>query len=224
MGSKLGIYVIHAGDLPVDWFRIAQPAVAVSMDHNPDYWRQVKAVSPRTLLLGREYVPETEQVFANPVADARRFFDRMRLSADKTRGVYDGWMLYNEPAVWNPTDAANLSAFTVECARLMKAAGFKTVAYSFPEGHPDLALWRYLVDGVRACDYLGLHEYDWPTMHRTQSWRCLRYRQVYAALPPDVQAKVQIVIAECGLDGGVRNEATGQPFAPQRGWKAVSTG
>ncbi len=217
--SKLGLYVIRAGDVPVDWFARAQPAVAVSMDPNPAYWRAVKAASPRTLLLGREYVHESQQVFGDPLADARRFFERMKLSADNLRGVYDGWMAYNESAVWNPTEAAHLSAFHVEWARLCHAAGFRCGAYSFPEGHPDLALWPYLVDGVRACDWLFLHEYDAPEMWRTQGWRCLRYRQVYSALPPDVRAKLQIVVTETGLDGGVRNEATGQPFAPQRGWK-----
>ena len=208
--SKLGIYLINTGDLPVDWFAKAHPCNAVSMDHNPSYWQSVKAASLTTEIIGRYYLEESQQQFGNPVADAQAFYNRMLPSANAMRNVYAYWTAYNEPVLNNEQDARNLSAFTVEWSRLMHAAGFKTLAYSFSVGNPQLAYWPLLADGIRACDGLALHEYSAPTMDAQQSWLCLRYRQVLTWLPADLK-QVPIWITECGIDGG----PIGQP---QQGW------
>lgn len=215
---KLGIYVINCGDLPLDWFAKAQPTLVVSMDANPDYWREVKRVSPRTFILGRYYVDS--QPFDSPIQNAIDFCTLMRPSALLMKGIYDAWMSYNEPAVWNQTDAENLSRFTSVWSDKMHFDGIETAAYSFSEGHPDLSLWPYLTEGIRRSNYLCLHEYDWPTMYRTQGWRCLRYRKVLKALPEDMQ-NTPIIIGETGIDGGVTNEQTSQPFAPVTGWNGT---
>jgi hypothetical protein len=209
--SKLGIYVINCGDLPIDWFAQAQPVIAMSMDHNPDYWREVKRVSPGTMIIGRYYADT--QSFDDPENQAQAFFNQMRPCVESMRGIYETWMSYNEPAIWNEDDARRLSRFTVAWSNLMHGLGVKTVAYSFSEGHPDLSLWPFLVEGVRACDYLGLHEYDAPEMNRTFLWRCCRYRQVLAALPADLRQN-PIIIGETGIDGGVSGVDR-----PQCGWK-----
>ncbi|CAK0747808.1 hypothetical protein CCP3SC15_1500007 [Gammaproteobacteria bacterium] len=217
MKSKLGPYVINKDDLPLEWYRIAQPRVVFSMDHSREHWSAVKSVSPQTLIFGRYYLEEGEQRFDNPKANAEWFADRIMPNANMMRGVYDGWMAYNEPVITNETDAANLSAFTLRWSELMHAQGIKTLAYSFSEGSCLLELWPFLTAGVAACDYLCFHEYDAPEMWRTQGWRCLRYRKALAALPSAYRNK-PVVIGETGIDGGV-----GGIDQPQRGWKAFGS-
>ncbi len=213
MKSKLGIYVINCGDLAVAWFERAKPVLAVSMDHNPDYWRQVKAVSPGTFVLGRYYVDEGEQRFDSPGADADWFFGLVRPHALRMHALYDAWMGYNEPKVSHVDAAIRLSQWTVRFAELMHALGTKVAAYAFGEGNPEPELWWVLAKGLADSDYLCLHEYDAPDMRRTETWRCLRYRRALAALPAELRDK-PIVIGECGIDGGVDGV-----WRPREGWR-----
>ncbi len=211
MKSKLGVYVISPGGLDlVEYFRLAQPRVAVSMDHSLDTWRECKRVSPNTLIIGRHYVDDAEQVFAdNPEARAQQFFDAMLPAARQMQGVYDAWMGYNESVVSSDDDARALSRFYVRWGDLMRGAGFASCAYSFATGNPELNYWPILAEGLRHCDYLSLHEYSAPAMDAIQTWLCLRYRRVVDALPAD--ARRPIVITECGIDGGPISR-------PQEGW------
>jgi|GEM_PF-1473951 hypothetical protein len=212
--SKLGIYVISLNGIDIlDYVRRAMPRVILSMDHSPDIWRQVKQISPNTFLLGRYYLDDGEQVFDQPELDATNFFNRMKPDADKMRGIYDAWMGYNESVIHSNADASNLARFYVQWGRLMRDAGFKTAAYSFATGNPPAGFpnpdgngnepnyWNLLADGVRACDYLSLHEYSAPHMQDLQGYLCLRYRRAWASLPAD--ARKPILITECGIDGGV---------------------
>jgi hypothetical protein len=199
MKSKLGLYVINTGDAPIAWFAKAQPRIVVSMDHNLDYWQNVKSVSPNTFILGRHY-------FDTQVINGAQWFNAMLSDANHMRGVYDAWMSINEPAILNQQDAINLQAETFVWSNYMHKIGIKTAAYSFGEGHPDLALLPFLKN--HACDYYSRHEYDAPEMWRTQTWRCLRYRREREFFPQP------FIISEAGIDGGV----TGVD-KPQRGWR-----
>lgn len=223
--SKLGVYVISLVGIDIlDYVRRAMPRVIVSMDHNPDIWRQVKEFSPNTFLLGRHYLDDGQQRFNQPESDAENLFKRMTRDAEKMRGIYDAWMGYNESIVRSDAEAANLSRFYVEWARLMRDAGFKTAAYSFAAGNPPAGFsnpdgkgsepnyWRLLEDGLSACDYLSLHEYSAPHLQDQQGYLLLRYRRVYELLSED--ARKPIIISECGIDGGVIPDGS----VAQRGW------
>jgi hypothetical protein len=224
--SKLGIYVIALAGIDIlDYVRHALPRLILSMDHSPDLWRQVKQLSPNTFILGRYYLDDGEQVyFDQPELRAAQFFERMRPDAEKMRGIYDAWMGYNESVVQSDAEARRLSRFYVEWGRRMRAADLRSAAYSFSTGAPAAGFpnpdgsccepnyWPLLADGVRACDYLSLHEYSAPRMQDLQGFLCLRYRRVWESLPPD--AHRPILITETGIDGGV---IPGGNFA-QKGW------
>jgi hypothetical protein len=214
MKSKLGIYVINVGDFDaVDYCRRAQPRIAISMDHNLDTWKQIKQVSPNTFIIGRYYVDDGEQIFAdNPEQRAEQFFQKMKPDADKMRGIYDAWMGYNESVVQANDTATALSRFYVRWGDLMRAAKLVSCAYSFATGNPEVEYWPLLADGLRHCDLLSLHEYSAKTMDQNSSWLCLRYRRAIAALAPD--ARKQVVITETGIDGGVLPD----PNEAQKGW------
>jgi len=182
------------------------------MEHSLDTWQAVKKTSPNTFIVGRYYVDDGDQVFADdPEGRAEKLFALMKPAADKMRGVYDAWMGYNESVVNSPEDAQALSRFYVRWGDLMRAAGLGSCAYSFATGNPELNLWQYLADGVRHCDLLSLHEYSAPTLDNLQTWLCLRYRRAMDALPAD--ARRPIVITETGIDGGA-----GPVNKPQDGW------
>lgn len=224
MKSKLGIYFISLGGFDVPgYLSTAQPRIVVSMDHSVDTWKAAKQASPNTFIVGRHYLDDSEQIFEDdPEGRAEQFFAAMKNEAKQMRGIYDAWMGYNESVVQSPDAAQKLSRFYVRWGDLMRAAGFKSCAYSFATGNPargdprpDGSLepnyWPFLADGLRHCDLLSLHEYSAPTMDVWANFLCLRYRKVMDLLPPD--ARRQIVITETGIDGGV-----GSANRPQEGW------
>lgn len=224
--SKLGIYVIsNAGVNVVDYVRHTMPRVILSMDHNLETWREVKAISPDTFILGRYYLDDGEQVYLdNPEVRATEFYARMRPDMEKMRGVYDAWMGYNETIINSDVQARRLSRFYARWGQLMRHGGFKSAAYSFATGTPAAGFpnpdgdgnepnyWEFLTGGLRECDYLSLHEYSAPRMQDLQGFLCLRYRHVWGLLPED--ARRPIIISETGIDGGV---IPGGSMA-QKGW------
>lgn len=224
--SKLGIYVISLGGVDVvEYVRQAMPRVILSMDHNPGTWQQVKQVSPNTMIVGRHYVDDGDQIFADqPVQRATALFNNMKPDMEKMRGIYDAWMGYNESVINSESDARALSQFYVTWGNLMRAANLKSAAYSFATGTPAAGFpnpdgngnepnyWAFLADGLRACDYLSLHEYSAPLMKTLEGFLCLRYRHVHDILPAD--ARRPIIITETGIDGGV---IAGGASA-QKGW------
>jgi LysM repeat protein len=214
MKSKLGLYYISLGGMDVvGYLSIAKPRVIVSMEHSADTWRAAKQASPNTLIVGRHYVDDPEQIFEDdPEGRAEQFFNAMRPHAEQMRGIYDAWMGYNESVVQSPQAAQKLSRFYVRWGDLMRDAGLVSCAYSFATGNPELELWQHLVDGLKHCDLLSLHEYSAPTMDVWQTWLCLRYRRAMDALPAD--ARKPIVITETGIDGGA-----GPANKPQWGWR-----
>lgn len=182
--------------------------------------REAHNHSPATVFVGRVYFPDqqverdertpVDTVFNyDPLADARGAFAQMQGILAKTAGLVTVWEGYNEVPLDTTaplTDrelqkARNYNAFTVEMARLMHGAGLQYAAYSFSTGNPvHLELWDLLLDGLRASDYLALHEYIAPNEQWTEFDKsmCNRYRAVHSRLPAD--ARKPILITESGAD------------------------
>lgn len=223
--SKLSLHISQwlDPDRTYDFIeRTRPPVVKVFGDAGLDdaKIREAKSRSPGTTFVGRMYFPnqgierdEREPVDTvmtyDPIADARGAFAQMRDIIEKMRGLVDVWEGYNEIPIDTEkplTDrerkkASNYNAFTVEMARLMHDAGMKYAAYSFSTGNPvHVELWDLLVDGLRASDYLALHEYIAPDENWTEFNfdMCIRYRQIQAHVP--ASARRPILITECGAD------------------------
>ncbi len=182
--------------------------------------REAKTRSPASVFVGRMYFPEqgierdektpVDTVFHyDPLADARNAFNQMRGIIEKTRGLVNVWEGYNEIPIDTAhpltererQKARNYNLFTVEMARLMHEAGLQYAAYSFSTGNPvHVELWDLLADGLRASDYLALHEYIAPdeAFSEFDFSMCNRYRQIYARVPEN--ARKPILITECGAD------------------------
>jgi hypothetical protein len=224
--SKLSIHISNwlNPDATYDFIARAQPPVVkVFGDAGLDDMkiRQARNSSPNTLWVGRVYFPDQLLEHLDdsypgdainnydPNADAQNVFQQLQGIMTKLDGLIDIWEGLNEVPIdddqplseRNRQKARAFSAFTVALAGLMHGAGQKYAAYSFSTGNPvHLELWEYLVEGLRASDYLALHEYIVPD----EQWQnfdtgmCNRYRDVYAQVPADAQRPV--LITECGDD------------------------
>lgn len=213
--SKLGLHVnvIMPGvrEIMVE----CKPAIVKTLDHSVEFWREMKAASPATFFVGRMYLPESEQRLDNPAMRGRQMAERLYPVANSMRGVYDCWEGYNEKGCNTTEEARVYNEFAVSFAEAMHREGHKVAAYSFATGNPELGMWPYLLDGLRASDYLALHEYSAPSMQDKATWLCLRYRRAYELLPSD--CRKPLLITECGIDGGVIGKVN-------RGWAEFCKG
>lgn len=197
--------------------------------------REAKLRSPLTLVVGRMYFPdqgierdEREPVDTvlnyDPVADARNAFAQLQPIMDKLRGLVDVWEGYNEIPIDTPAPltererqkARNFNAFTIELAKLVRGFGCKYAAYSFSTGNPvHVELWDLLVEGLRASDYLAVHEYIAPNAEWTDFNETMlnRYRAAYERVPQD--ARRPVLITEAGADFNGEHGFMGKIGVPQ---------
>jgi len=224
MKSKIGLHINGFWGGEGDWIERAKPQVLVSLDHNPDRWRDLRAKSPNTFIIGRYVAYDDGDPRYYPTGDgdtpegarqkAENFFNAMRSDVEKMRGLYDAWVGINEPVCHTNAHAENLSAWHERWGDLMKSIGVTSVAYTFSQGVPEKGHWAILAKGLEHCDLLGLHEYWCPHWNSPNMipWHTLRYRTAWEQLPDS--AKRPIVITECGADGGAA-----EPPLHTDGWK-----
>jgi len=219
--TKLGLHVNHPPFKFIQFVRETQPRIIKFLDPNFDTVKACRDASPNSMLIGRLVPP---QPLDNPEQNAKDLAAFIRPFADRLHDLYEAWEGYNEIGLVDdkPEDriehAKRFNAFQVAFSDAMRANGLKTIAYSFATGNPNLALWQYLQDGAAAADYLGLHEYDAPTMDHDHQQGvaagsggmtlCLRYRRVWDLLEP--RARKPIIIRGRGKDGTRLNVGEGE--------------
>ncbi len=187
--SKLSLHIAGWLDpeVSLDLIRRAQPAILKVYDDaalEENLLRRARELSPDTLFIGRAYIedqvldhidianPGMALARYDPSIHAKRVFDELRPVVDKLGGLIDVWEGLNEIVVDRPGPllssyrqmARAYSRFTVALAELIHSTGQKYAAYSFPTGHPNhIELWDTLAEGLKASDYLAIHEYMSPT-------------------------------------------------------------
>ena len=210
--TKLGLHVNKVTNLLVPFVRDTKPRIIKFLDHDVGTIKACHDASPNSILIGRLFV--VDQSSDQPQKNAQTLVDKILPVADRLRDYYLAWESYNEENPPTADGAKRFGDFHVHFGELMHAHGLKTVAYNFSTGAPPLEFWQYYQDGAAASDYIGLHEYDAPTMDRLHReslakgengmYLCLRYRRVWDLLRPD--ARKPFIITECGIDGGVIDE------------------
>jgi hypothetical protein len=220
--SKLGLHVNVVARNLVSFMREAKPKVVKFLDHDVGTIKACKEASPNTIFIGRLFTGD--QRFQNPKDDAIRLTEKILPYADTVRGIYEAWEAYNELEPPNETAAKQFNEFHVHFAEQMHKHGLKTIAFNFSAGTPKLEMWQYYQDAAEASDYIGLHEYDAPTLDRIHKqglaegnggmWLCLRYRRMLDLLRPS--ARKPIFITECGIDAIVNPE---EARKNKLGWK-----
>jgi len=234
--TKLGLVISRNDPRVFDLLTTGNVATICTLEYDPNFAADIKAISPKTLLIGRITLPQLDLAsLTDPDAAGRTFAEQLLPIATEPRrlAAFDGWQAYNEPVVTDGEQMARLARFEAERARLLAEAGVRSVIGNFGTGQPDLALWPHFRPALEAAiqhkGYLGLHEYSAPTMQygtpqdplgwdadpAQEGWLTLRYRKVYRGYLEPNGLVLPLILTEVGIDGLVAN----RPGPPGQGWQ-----
>lgn len=233
--TKLGLFVTRNDPALFDLIVTKNVALVKTLELDANFVRQIKEMSPDTLIVGRIDLPQIDLSAIDPMHEARQFVERLLpIAGDPERmRWFDAWEAYNEPVPMDNAAIRRLADFEAERTRLLAERGIRSVIGNFGTGHPPLEFWPDFLPAVQAVKeydgYLGLHEYSAPVMwfgtgkHQLnptadegdEGWLTLRYRKVYRQFLIPRDLVVPLLITECGIDGMVG----GRPGPKGRGWK-----
>ena len=237
--SKLGLFVGRYSPQMFDVLSTQAVTVVKTLELDPNFAADIKAKSPRTLLIGRIDLPQLSLATLDPIAAAHDFVNRLLPIAEdeRRRPYFDGWEAYNEPVVGNDDEMKRLGDFEAERTRLLAARGIRSVVGNFATGSPPLEQWQYFMPAIQAVKenngWLGLHEYGAPVIYflstrdnqgrypgvspEDSGWHTLRYRKVYNEILKPAGMVVPLIFTELGVDGLVKNDRPGP--SEGRGWQ-----
>lgn len=234
--SKLGVFIARYEPSLFALLRTGNVAVVKTLEYDPNFVAEIKAISPQTLVIARYTpLPTPDLTSFDPLAAARQFAETLLPIATEPRrlAAVDAWEAYNEPVANDASQMAALAAFEAERTRLLAAAGIRSCVGNFGTGQPALELWPAFFPALAAVreygGFLGLHEYSAPYLwfgsgpHQLDpgadegdtGWLTLRYRKVYRHYLQPAGLAVPLVITELGIDGGVAP----RPGPPGLGWR-----
>jgi hypothetical protein len=234
--TKLGLVITRNDPRVFDLLATGNVATICTLEYDPNFATDIKAASPKTLLIGRITLPQLDLAkLTDPEGAAQAFAQQLLPIATEPRrlAAFDGWQAYNEPVVVDGEQMARLARFEAARTRALAEAGVRSVIGNFGAGNPDLALWPQfrpaLEAAIRHKGFLGLHEYSAPTMqHGTpqdplgwgadpaqEGWLTLRYRKVYRGYLEPNGLALPLILTEIGIDGMVTN----RPGPPGKGWQ-----
>jgi hypothetical protein len=219
-----------------DLLRTGNVAVVKTLEYDPNFVTEIKAISPQTLVVAR-YTPLPLPDLSNwdPVAAAHDFVQLLLPIATEPRRLtnIDCWEAYNEPNPTNAEQMVALATFEAERTHLLAEAGIRSCIGNFSTGQPGLELWPAFFPALEAAEahggYLALHEYSAPYLwfgsgpHQLQAgsdegdegWLTLRYRKVYRNILQPAGLDIPLIITEAGIDGQVGN----RPGPKGKGWR-----
>lgn len=233
--TKLGLFVAWYEPQIMDLIRTHNVAVLVTLELDPTFLADVRARSPKTVIVGRVVLPSIDLSAADPLVEARRAVDAvLPLAQDPRRaGLVDAWEGYNEPLPASEDEMRKLATLEVERVRLLSDQGLRAVVGDFGVGQPPLEWWQAFRPALEAArdhgGYLAVHEYSAPTMWQgtnraeldlsaapsDEGWLTLRYRKIYRQYLIPWDLALPLIITECGVDGGI----TDRPGPAGQGWK-----
>jgi hypothetical protein len=196
------------------------------------YLRDVKAISPETVTVGRWNNPPDVDRSRDPAEAAAWMLAEHMPHWRYEAHVVDYWEILNENHSVSLAGHAWLGHFFIEAMDIAEANGYRLALFSYSTGVPMWRDWQAIVEtGVfaRAKEgghALALHEYDWPTMdcrwgeptedlppYDDRGVLAGRYRYLYRDFLIPRDQVIPLVITECGLDPVV-----GGPSLPTH-WK-----
>ncbi|MCA9941357.1 MAG: hypothetical protein KC418_22100, partial [Anaerolineales bacterium] len=227
--SKLGLHVVRNNDPNIMAFvRAAQPAVMKAVD-DVGFLEEVKAVSPRTLTIGRLNV--AHQDYAGTPEQAARDFVNAQLATYLQNPFVDYWEGWNEPDP-NMDHMIWYSRFEQERVRLLAEHGLKAAIGGFATGVPEFDEFQLFLPAIDVAlqhqGILSLHEYGAPDMtylyggalpgmdvYPDRGALTFRYRWYYRDILEPAGMVIPLAITEAGIDGIISN----RPGPPGFGWR-----
>jgi hypothetical protein len=233
--TKLGLFVAWFHPQVMELISTGNVAVLKTLELDPAFLAEVKAVSPDTIVVGRADMDQVNLSGTDMPAEARRIAEAVRpLALDSRRaGLVDAWEGFNEPVPGDEEQMRRLGELEAERVRILARDGLRAVVGNFGTGQPPLEWWPAFRPALEAAHehgaYLGLHEYSAPTIwHQTSrqpldfgaapgdsGWLTLRYRKVYDQYLRPWGLELPLILTECGVDGLV----TERPGPEGQGWK-----
>ena len=232
-GSKLTLHTGFTGGLSMAFVRDAKPRLLKILD-NFGPAAEVKALSPGTLIVGRIYEAEPDQVTATRRRERRSGGTRNR---DKILGhpAVDYWEGYNEPDASTVERIAWYAQFEAARVGLLAANGQQGLHRELLHGHPGrdepFGLARLLPRHRRGARAGGdprrprIRHADAAVLRRRDGRRlALRpLPQGLSAVPDSRRAAAcSLAITEAGVDGvapvGWKNHFTGDQYLAQLKW------
>jgi len=219
----------------MDLISTGNVTVLKTLEFDPAFLSDVKARSPKTLIVGRGTLEQLDLNRQDVLSEARRAVEAvLPLALDERRlGLVDAWEGFNEPVPGDLDQMRRLAELEAERTRLLADRGLRAVVGNFGAGQPALEWWPAFRPALEAAQahngYLGLHEYSAPTLwfntnradldfgaaREDEGWLTLRYRKVYRQFLIPWGLGLPLLITECGVDGLV----TDRPGPPGAGWK-----
>lgn len=237
--TKLGLHVtLNMGGV-LDYVAAVHPPVMKGVD-DVGYLKDVKAISPSTVTIGRFVVDQTNIGQGDPAQRALDFVNQMlpKYQANPWVDYWEGWNEVTYPnyewyAVFEATRACE-----------MQRLGFKAAIGGFSTGTPEP--WQFeafipaIEAGIRCGAILTTHEYGAPTMYLWWSQGLPesygnppmpaypdrgpligRYRFLYYNVLLPRGLRIPLVISETGIDGGA---GAGQRpgYSNAQGWQGFT--
>lgn len=156
----------------------------------------------------------------DPVKSATEWLTKTKDSQRRT--LLQNWALnkadwhdpLNEPVPDNEAKAKWFNTWMLTALEMAHQNGFKLAIGSFTTGAPELSVLQFMVPCLKRGQELGailsLHAY-WELNDPSQEKdNALRYRDIYATLPPE--ARLDIVISEASSGNGYDTGKTGQTW------------
>jgi hypothetical protein len=217
---KLFAHANRWGNDVISYITELRPKIIKFLDPNVDNVQLVRDLAPDALLIYRKWKPH--QPLGNTEAEAFQigvdFGKEMAAEEIVQRGLVDLAESYNEvlgetaPAIEHQKYAKFQLGF--QQGLKLGLAPVSPVAFNFGTGNMNaeliIAHYGQVLDNYQ---WLGFHEYDWPTMDRLHlqglaegnggMWLALRYRRIMEPIIKALGDHWSIIISECGMTQGV---------------------
>lgn len=215
---KLFAHCNRWGNDVIDYISDLKPKVVKFLDDNIDNVRTVRDLLPDALLIYREWQPS--QPLGNSEDEAYQlgfeFGERMAAKEIIKQGLVNLVEGYNE--ILGETAPASehrkFARFQLGFREALLNSPVEPVAFNFGTGNMSASLiMEHYSDVLQSYDWLGFHEYDWPTMDRLHEqglnegnggmWLALRYRRIMEPIIKEFGNNWSVIISECGMTQGV---------------------
>lgn len=215
---KLFCHANRWGNDVISYISELRPKVIKFLDPNLDNVRRVRELAPDAILIYRKW--KSEQPLGNSESEAFQlglnFGQEIAAEAIVQQGLVDLVEGYNE--ILGETAPASehkkFAQFQMGFQEGLGAAPVDPVAFNFGTGNMSAELiMDYYSEVLDSYQWLGFHEYDWPTMDRLHRqgleegnggmWLALRYRRIMEPIIAALGDRWSVIISECGMTQGV---------------------
>lgn len=215
---KLFAHANRWGNDIISYISELKPKVIKFLDPNLANVQLVRDLIPDALLIYRKWQPA--QPLGNSEAEAHQLgvnFGR-EIAAEEIirRGLVDLVEGYNE-VLGETAPAAEhrkFAKFQLGFREGLGLASVEPIAFNFGTGNMSADLiMEYYREVLDSYQWLGFHEYDWPTMDRLHRqglaegnggmWLALRYRRIMEPIIKAIGNHWSVVVSECGMTQGV---------------------